>query len=63
VAEYLHARAGIEVRLNARGRIGELTVWVGDKQVVKKGFFKFPEKEAVLAAVQQQLGANHQARV
>jgi len=48
-------QAGIEARLDKRGKIGELTVWVGNTQVIRKGFLKFPDKRDVLAAVQLQL--------
>ena len=47
--------AGIDAELDAKGKMGELTVWVGDKLVEKKGLFLFPDKKKVLAAVQQAL--------
>jgi hypothetical protein len=46
---------GIEALLDSRGKMGELTVWVGGRQVIRKGFFKFPDKQDVLAAVQQSI--------
>jgi hypothetical protein len=35
--------------------MGELTVWVDEKRVIRKGLFKFPKKAAVLQTVQQAL--------
>ena len=55
VTDFMRQMAGIEARLDSRGKIGELTVWVGNKLVVRKGFFKFPDKKNVLAAVQQEM--------
>ena len=55
MAAYIREQAGIETRLDSRGRVGELTVWVGDQLVTRKGLFKFPKKEDVLAAVHQAL--------
>lgn len=34
-----------------KGKIGELTVWVEDKRVVKKGLFRFPDEQDVLKVV------------
>ena len=45
--------AGIEARLDSSGKIGELSVWVADHLVVRKGLFKFPDKRDVLAAVKR----------
>jgi hypothetical protein len=59
VADYLSEKAGINARLDARGKIGELTVWVGSRQVVRKGFFKSPDIEDVLEAVQQALAEDN----
>ena len=36
------------------GKVGEFTVWVDGKLVANKGFLKFPNKEKILAAVQQE---------
>jgi len=47
--------AGIEAELDSGGKVGEFTVWVDDKLVVKRKFLRFPEKEKILAAVQQEL--------
>ncbi len=55
VAAFMHQASEIETRLDSKGKIGELTVWVGDSLVVKKGLFKFPDKKDVLAAGQQEL--------
>jgi len=52
-------QAGIAARLDSGGKMGELTVWVSDQQVVRKGFFKSPDREGVLAAVQQALGSEN----
>ncbi len=55
MADFLRQKANITPRLDSGGRIGELTVWVGEKRVARKGFLKFPDKKDVLAAVLQQL--------
>ncbi len=47
--------SGIEARLDPGGKIGEFTVWVDDKLVIKKNFLKFPDKKKILAAVQQEI--------
>jgi len=47
--------AGIEPRLDSRDKIGELTIWVDEKLVIQKGFFRFADFKDVLAAVQQAL--------
>jgi len=52
-------QAGITARLDSGGKMGGLTVWVSDQQVVRKGFFKFPDREDVLAAVIQALGSEN----
>lgn len=54
VADYLKKEAGIEVEKDSGGQIGEFTVWVDGKCVIKKKFLKFPEKEQILAAIQQE---------
>jgi len=55
VADYLRNEAGIEVENDSGGRIGEFTVWVDGKCVIKKKFIRFPEKEQILAAIQQEI--------
>jgi|GEM_PF-975385 len=56
---FIVEQAGITVRLDSGGKMGELTVWVSDQQVGRKGFFKFTDREDVLAAVQQALGSEN----
>jgi hypothetical protein len=51
VAAYIKEKSGIDVTPDPKGKIGELTVWVEDKLVVKKGLFKFPDEQDVLEAV------------
>jgi len=63
VAEYLHRQASIEAMLDKSGKVGELTVWVGNTQVIRKGFFKFPAKEEVLTRVRRQLDTTGTAQV
>jgi hypothetical protein len=53
VAAFLE-NAGIEAELDSGGKMGEFTVWIDDKLVVKKRFLRFPEKEKILAAVHQE---------
>jgi len=55
VAEFLNREARIEAEIDKGGRVGEFTVWVDGKLVVKKGFFKFPDKEKILAAIKQEM--------
>ncbi len=45
---------GVEAEL-IEGNRGEFTVWVGERQVAQKGWFRFPPDAKVLAAVQQTL--------
>lgn len=56
VADFMKSESGIEAAIDPGGKIGEFTVWVGDKLVEKKGLLKFPDKNKILAAVQQELG-------
>ena len=53
----MKSESGIDAEVDSRGKIGEFTVWVNGKQVETKtkGFLKFPDKEKILAAVQQEL--------
>ncbi len=55
VAEYLKQKAGIEAEKDSGGQIGEFTVWVDGKRVIKKKFLRFPDKEQILTAVQQEM--------
>ncbi len=55
VAAFIKNESGIEVEIDPGGKIGEFTVWVDGKQVAKKGFLKFPNKEKILAAIQKEL--------
>jgi len=54
VAEYLKSEAGIEAEKDPGGKIGEFTVWVDGKCVIKKKFLSFPEKEKILDAIRQE---------
>ena len=38
------------------GKLGEFTVLVNGKKVAKKGLFRFPSDEKVIAAVQHEIG-------
>lgn len=49
-------RFGIEAEL-VKGRRGEWSVLVNDKVVAKKGWFRFPPEEKVLASVEQAIKA------
>jgi hypothetical protein len=55
VADFLKSESEIEARIDPSGKIGEFTVWVDDKLVIKKNFLKFPDKKKILAAVQQEM--------
>ena len=46
---------GIEAETDSGGKVGEFTVWVDDKLVIKKRFLRFPDNEQILAAVQEKL--------
>ena len=50
VAALVRREIGIEPRL-VQGRMGEFSVWLDDKLVLKKGWIKLPSDEQVLAAV------------
>ena len=54
VADYLKSKAGIEAEKDPGGQVGEFTVWVDGKCVIKKKFLKFPEEEKILAAIQRE---------
>ncbi|NQT72901.1 MAG: hypothetical protein HQ553_09035 [Chloroflexi bacterium] len=54
VADYLKSEAGIEAEKDSGGQVGEFTVWVDGKCVIKKKFLRFPEKERILAAIQRE---------
>ena len=51
----MKTEADIDAELDAKGKIGELTFWVGDKLVEQKGLFLFPDKKKILDAVQAEL--------
>ena len=48
---------GVETNL-VTGSRAEFCVLVGDRVVVKKGWFLFPKEKAVLSAVRQALAAS-----
>ena len=54
VADYLKSEVGIEVEKDPGGQVGEFTVWVDGKCVIKREFLKFPEKRRILVAIQQE---------
>ena len=55
MADYLKHEAGIEAEQDPSGQVGEFTVWVDGKRVIKKNFLRFPDKEQILAAIQQEI--------
>jgi hypothetical protein len=56
VAELLKRELNVEAAL-VRGRKGEFSVMVNDQVVARKGWFRFPPPEKILAAVKQALTA------
>ena len=52
---HIKKESGIDVELDSKGRIGELTVWVDGKLVEKKDGFIFPDKNRILNSVKQAL--------
>lgn len=56
MAALIKKELGVEAEL-IEGDRGEFTVWVGEGQVARKGWVRFPADEKVLAAVRQALGA------
>jgi hypothetical protein len=54
VATLLKNEIGIEPQL-LQGRMGEFSVWLDGKLIVKKGWLKIPSDERVLEAVQNAL--------
>lgn len=52
MAELIKRELGVEPEL-IEGDRGEFTVWVADQVVAKKGWFRFPPDQKVLAAVRQ----------
>lgn len=54
MAELLKRELGVEPEL-VEGDRGEFTVWVGERQVAKKGWVRFPPDQKVLAAVREAL--------
>ncbi len=47
----MEKEANISTRLDSKGKMGEFSVWVGDKLVVNSGFFQLLNKQAILNAV------------
>ena len=54
MAALFRREIGIEPRL-VEGRVGEFSVWIDGKLVLKKGWIKLPSDEQVLAAVKSAL--------
>jgi hypothetical protein len=54
VAALVGREIGIEPRL-VHGRMGEFSVWVDGKLIVKKGWLKLPPDEQVLKALRDAL--------
>jgi len=52
LAAIIKSRLGIESEL-IEGSRGEFTVWVDEKLVAEKGWFRFPSDEKVLSAVRE----------
>jgi hypothetical protein len=48
----LKSELGVEAELVEGGR-GEFTVWVGEREVARKGWFRFPPDAKVLEAVRE----------
>jgi hypothetical protein len=46
----LKKELGVEAEI-IEGKIGEFTVWVGDRMVARKGWVRFPGDQTVLQAV------------
>ena len=55
MAAYIKKESGIEVGLDSKGRIGELSVWVDGKLIEKKDGLLFPDKNRILDSVKQAL--------
>jgi len=55
VAAQLHKELGVVAELVV-GNTGEFTVWVDSAKVAEKAMGKFPEPEAVVAAVRAATG-------
>ena len=53
MAAHIKSEAGIDVELDSKGRIGELSVWVDGKLVEKKDGLIFPDKNRILNSVKQ----------
>jgi hypothetical protein len=54
VAAQIKSELGVEAELVGGDR-GEFTVWVGEREVARKGWLRFPSDAKVLAAVRQAL--------
>lgn len=57
MADYLQKEAGITAVLDAKGKMGELTVWVNDRLVARKGLIRFPARAEILAKIQAEMTA------
>jgi hypothetical protein len=54
VAALIERELGVETEM-VEGDRGEFTVWVGERQVARKGWIRFPSDAKVLAAVREAL--------
>ncbi|HLL71941.1 MAG TPA: hypothetical protein VK363_10940 [Pyrinomonadaceae bacterium] len=54
MAALVRSETGIEPRL-VQGRMGEFSVWLDDKLILKRSWLKLPTDEQVLAAVRSAL--------
>jgi len=53
VAEYLQNEASIPVQLDPSGNVGEFTVFLDGKPVIRKRWIKSPSAEEILARIRQ----------
>ena len=56
MADRLQRELGVEARV-VSGAVGEFRVLVADQVVAKKGWFRFPKDQVVVAAVRNALAA------
>jgi hypothetical protein len=54
VAAMIKSKLGVEPELIEGGR-GEFTVWLDDELIAKKGWFKFPSEEKIIAELKTAL--------
>lgn len=54
MAATIKSKLGIDTEL-IEGGLGEFSVWLDDKLVAKKGWFKFPTEEKILAGLENEL--------